>query len=83
MIPTKSRTLRSKALRHALFLHADGRCQICNVRLRADFHCDHIIPWRLCRRTNPHEMQALCPPCNLRKGGDLVKNDGVEVKNEA
>lgn len=36
-----------------------------------DWHADHVVPWVVSRRTNVHEMQALCPECNLRKGDSM------------
>jgi len=62
------RSLRSKRLRSVLFRAADGRCQICGCELTEAWHADHIVPWVVSKRTNVHEMQALCPECNLRKG---------------
>lgn len=63
-----ARTLRSKRLRALLWREADGRCVRCGIELPANWHADHIIPFRVSRDTNVHEMQALCPKCNLRKG---------------
>ncbi len=34
----------------------------------ANWHADHIVPYSRSGRTNVHEMQALCPVCNLKKG---------------
>lgn len=64
------RTLRSKHLRNALWLAADGKCQLCGRDLPEDWHADHIVPYSETERTNVHEMQALCPTCNLRKGAN-------------
>mgnify|MGYP004454399401 CR=1 FL=1 len=64
-----ARTLRQKKLRNVLWIAAGGLCQICGEKLNPDnWHADHIIPWSKTGRTNVHEMQAVCPPCNLRKG---------------
>jgi 5-methylcytosine-specific restriction endonuclease McrA len=62
------RTLRSKAKRNALLIAAKGICQSCSMKLDKSFHADHIVPWSLSKRTNMHEMQALCQKCNLKKG---------------
>lgn len=70
-----SRCLRSKTLRTALYIHADGKCSLCGADLGPDWHADHIIPWCLTGTTNVHEMQALCPGCNLKKGSKV----GVEL----
>ena len=64
----EARTLRSKKLRAALWYAANGKCQRCGRDLGKYWHADHIIPWSKTRRTNVHEMQALCSRCNLTKG---------------
>lgn len=66
------RTLRSKRLRSILYRNADGKCQMCGCELGPEWHADHIIPWAITRRTNVHEMQALCPKCNLKKGSRMI-----------
>lgn len=65
------RTLRSKRLRALLYLAADGKCQRCGADLGPDWQADHVVPWRVTRRTNVHEMQALCARCNREKGGKV------------
>lgn len=67
------RCLRSKRLRALLWIAADGKCQSCGRPLPDDWHADHIVPYIVRGRTNVHEMQALCPTCNLRKGASPVK----------
>lgn len=67
------RTLQSKKLRSLLYYSQDGKCAICGRDLPDDWHADHIVPWVVSQRTNVHEMQALCPRCNLQKG---AKQDG-------
>ena len=62
------RNLRAKRARAALWYAADGKCQQCRKPLPDDWHADHVIPWIISRDTNMHEMQALCPDCNLKKG---------------
>lgn len=69
-----TRTLRSKRLRAALYHAANGKCQLCGCELGEDWHADHIVPWVLTRRTNVHEMQALCPACNLSKGVKVLSS---------
>jgi superfamily II DNA or RNA helicase len=68
MPDAEKRLLREKALRAALWIAANGKCQICGRPLPENWHADHVEPWSATRRTNVHEMQALCPECNLRKG---------------
>lgn len=64
----KNRTLRSKKLRAALWIKAKGKCQLCGCELPWPWHADHIDAWIKTGVTNVHDMQALCPPCNLKKG---------------
>lgn len=76
------RTLRSKRLRTALWMAANGKCRMCGNDLGDDWHADHIVPWSVSKRTNVHEMQALCPACNLRKGKNMEKKNRLH-QNEA
>jgi 5-methylcytosine-specific restriction endonuclease McrA len=62
------RTLRSKRLRAALWIAAQGRCQHCGRPLPSNWHGDHVVAYSKTKRTNVHEMQALCPECNRKKG---------------
>ncbi|WP_354701405.1 HNH endonuclease signature motif containing protein [Paraconexibacter sp. AEG42_29] len=55
--------------RVALFLAAVGRCAGCGVRLDPGWHADHVDPVRSGGSTTPANGQALCPACNMRKGG--------------
>lgn len=68
-----SRSLRSKRLRAMLYFLTDGKCAICGVRLEKGWHADHVVPWSKTKRTNVHEMQPLCPPCNLKKGAKRME----------
>ena len=65
------RFLRSPDLRNVLYESAGGRCQDCGVQLEKGWHADHVMPWAVSQRTNVHEMQALCPNCNTRKGSKM------------
>lgn len=62
------RRFASKRERRALWRASGGVCAICGCDLTADFHADHIKPFSKTNTTNVHEMQALCAPCNARKG---------------
>lgn len=75
----EKRTLTSRKLRAVLWMHADGKCQSCGDKLQPGWHADHVVPWRLTKRTNVHEMQALCPECNLKKGGKVMRKDRKHV----
>jgi hypothetical protein len=58
-----------------LWVAAGGRCQNpkCGAPLDQSFHADHITPFRITHDTNIHDMQALCPRCNLEKGGRVCR----------
>ena len=63
-----SRRFRSRQ-RVAFFLVARGRCRDCGTELEPGWHADHISPIRVGGVTESANGQALCPACNLRKGG--------------
>lgn len=54
--------------RAALYLAADGRCVGCGIELQPGWHSDHINPHSLNGPTDVINGQAMCPPCNLKKG---------------
>lgn len=56
--------------RAALLLAAGGCCSECGAPLTPDFHADHREPWARGGRTDVINGQALCPPCNCRKGAN-------------
>ena len=62
------RALRSRKLRALLWYAADGKCKRCGKPLPDEWHADHVEPFVKSKRTNVHEMQALCPTCNQKKG---------------
>lgn len=64
------RTLRSKKLRFLLWQMTDGKCAECGKPLPYNWHADHVVAWVKTKDTNVHEMQPLCPPCNLKKGAN-------------
>ncbi|WP_397603838.1 HNH endonuclease [Sphingorhabdus sp.] len=61
---------RSFSWRQRKFLQiiSDNMCQECGVQLNESFHADHVQPWSKDGKTILVNGQALCPPCNLRKG---------------
>ena len=63
-----------------LWLAADGKCQICGKELPENWHADHITPWVVSHDTNIHEMQALCPPCNSRKGAFMWRKHQLRMQ---
>lgn len=77
-----ARRLTSKRLRNALWLQAGGKCSICGDDLPEDWHADHIVPHSVTGRTNVHEMQALCPACNLRKGQMKLRFHQQKIHDE-
>ena len=54
--------------RAALYLAADGRCQLCGAVLEPGWHSDHVDPYSRGGPTDVMNGQALCPTCNLTKG---------------
>jgi len=57
------------AARVALFLVGRGRCAECGAPLEPGWHADHVTPRRAGGLTEAANGQALCPRCNLVKGG--------------
>jgi len=57
--------------RRILLWLAAGKCQLCGSKLGRDFHADHIKPYSKCGNTIISNGQALCGPCNLKKGAYL------------
>ncbi|MGI8595486.1 MAG: HNH endonuclease [Solirubrobacteraceae bacterium] len=60
------------AARVALFLAARGRCAECGRALDPGWHADHVTPVRAGGATEPANGRALCPRCNLTKGGRVA-----------
>lgn len=74
------RRLFRKTERRFLASLTDGQCAICECDLPQGFHADHIQPWRLGGQTTIENGQALCPECNLKKGGNGPKPE-KEMQN--
>src|SRR5699024_4498446 len=53
--------------RVALYLAADGKCQLCGTGLQKGWHADHIVPFSRNGDTDIANAQALCPPATSRK----------------
>ena len=66
--------------RVAMFLLSGGRCSSCGCDLKSGWHGDHYIPFSRGGETDVVNGQALCPPCNLRKGASVVDNK-VELRD--
>jgi superfamily II DNA or RNA helicase len=56
--------------RREIFLRADGRCQNCGTNLGADYHNAHLAAYSNGGPTSPENVEAWCPDCNLRLGGE-------------
>ena len=67
----QKRSITSKPLRYAIYKAARGACTYCGLKLGPNFHIDHVVPYRISRRTNAHELVASCATCNLSKGGKI------------
>lgn len=59
--------------RAALYLAADGKCQRCGEELTVGWHSDHVKPHSAGGSTDVVNGQALCPPCNLKKGSTEMR----------
>ena len=61
--------------RVALYLAADGKCQLCGTGLQKGWHADHVLPHSKGGDTDIANAQALCPRCNLMKGSKISMSD--------
>lgn len=59
----------NKSEKVLLYVAADGKCQRCGQPLSDDFHADHRMPYSQGGETDIANAEALCPKCNLSKGG--------------
>lgn len=76
--------------RAALYLAAGGRCRCtgcaacspdgCGKELGRGWHADHEQPWSRGGATDVINGQALCPPCNLRKGDRVQYGDAFRPR---
>lgn len=60
----------------ALWLATDGQCVLCGDLLSAGWHADHILAYSRGGETDVVNGQALCPPCNMKKGDGIVLMGG-------
>lgn len=44
-----------------------AKCAICSCGIASAFHVDHIMPLAKGGKHEPHNIQLLCPTCNVRK----------------
>ena len=54
--------------RRILAWKAAGKCCLCGQLLSNDFHADHVVAIKNGGLTVTSNGQALCGPCNQRKG---------------
>jgi superfamily II DNA or RNA helicase len=51
-----------------LYERAQGRCENCGDDLPPNWHDAHLLAWTNGGATTVDQMEAWCPPCNLRQG---------------
>ena len=59
-------TITHKALAELMFLQFNS-CTICAIGIAEDYHIDHIQPLADWWEHTIHNIQLLCPSCNLKK----------------
>ena len=78
--------------RDALYLAADGGCQCpgcgecgpgpCSRPLEPGWHADHVQPHSQDGVTDVINGQALCPPCNRKKGASVLREWQQQAKEQ-
>lgn len=56
----------------AIAANAGWKCEICAQPLADGWHADHRIPYSKGGATDVVNGQALCPPCNIKKGSNTI-----------
>ena len=56
----------------AIAANAGWKCEICAQPLADGWHADHRIPYSKGGATDVVNGQALCPPCNMKKGSNTI-----------
>jgi len=69
----------SKRQQQQLYIDAKGKCKRCGNPLEDGWHSDHIMPYSKGGETTLVNGQALCEPCNLKKGNKYSFNQ-LEMK---
>jgi 5-methylcytosine-specific restriction endonuclease McrA len=54
-----------------LYVLQKGKCANCRRKLKEKYHIDHRVPASRGGSNDPHNIELLCPTCNLRKSGKL------------
>jgi len=70
----------SDSERADLYLAAGGHCEDCGTELVPGWHADHDDPYSHGGKTDVINGRALCPPCNLAKGGRMNTWRGPELR---
>ena len=78
--PIDPRRRFSDSERRALYIAADGKCESCGTDLPDGWHSDHVDPHVNGGSTDVANGQALCPPCNLRKGARVDTPRGWQAE---
>jgi len=60
--------------KYALFIHANGKCEMCGKPLTYGWHADHVKPYSRGGKTDVLNGQALCARCNLKKGARMTND---------
>jgi superfamily II DNA or RNA helicase len=71
-----SRRFFSERERAALYVAEGGECAGCGAPLAGDWHADHVLAYSRGGETDVTNGQALCEPCNLKKGDGAVLSGG-------
>ncbi len=69
--PLTERRRFNSGERVALYLTAKGKCSLCGIKLTATWEPDHVEPYSKGGATDVVNGQALCRPCNRRKGNSV------------
>ena len=67
--------------RFNVFLRDGFACQYCGSPDELTF--DHVLPRSKGGRTSWDNIVAACSPCNLKKGGRLLRDSGMHLKRPA
>lgn len=63
--------------RFNVFLRDGFQCLYCGARHELTF--DHVVPRSKGGRTSWNNIATACSPCNLKKGGRLLKDSGLSL----
>ncbi len=68
--------------RFNVFLRDRFLCQYCGLGPSSDMTFDHVVPRCQGGKTTWENVVTACSPCNLRKGGRMPKQAGMEPAEE-